>query len=68
MIDDHVPIHNTLGRDISEREVFEAIQYLTRLEKHVTQESVARIVGCHPTVHKNFADIYKKIIQKERSE
>jgi hypothetical protein len=61
MIDEVIPIQNKVGREISESEVVGAINYLKKLRKNVTQESVAEVVGCHSTVHKGFVKTYKKV-------
>lgn len=60
MIDELVPMQNKIGREISKSEVVGAINYLKNRGKKVTQESVAGIVGCHFTIHKQFVQIYKK--------
>lgn len=60
-ISDIIPVHNTVGREISESEVVGAIKYLKSIGEKVTQESVAEIVGCHFTIHKGFVKIYKHI-------
>lgn len=59
MIDECVPMHDTVGREISESEVVGAIKYLKSIGKHVTKVRVAEIVGCHPSIHKQFVGIYK---------
>jgi len=61
MIDEVIPMQNKIGREISESEVLGAINYLKKLEKNITQESVAEVVGCHFTIHKGFVRIYKNI-------
>ena len=35
------------------------INYLKKLGKKVTQESVAEIVGCHSTLNNGYVNIYK---------
>lgn len=60
IIDELIPAQNKIGREISESEVIGAIKYLTKLNIPATQEEVARIVGCHFTIHKGFVKIYKK--------
>jgi len=60
-VDEIIPAQNKLGREISENEIRGAIKYLKNLGDKVTQESVAKVVGCHPTIHKGFVRIYKKI-------
>lgn len=60
IIDNNIPMHNTVGRDISESEVVGAINYLRKLSKKITQESVAEIIGCHPTINKKYVNSYKK--------
>lgn len=62
MIDEAVPMQNKVGREISESEVIGAINYLKSIKEKVTQESVAGIIGCHFTIHKQFVNIYKSII------
>jgi hypothetical protein len=62
MIDEAVPMQNKIGRKISESEVIGAIKYLKNSNEKVTQESVAGVVGCHFTIHKQYVKIYKKIV------
>lgn len=64
MIDELVPMQNKVGRNINESEVIGAINYLKNSGAKVTQESVASIVGCHFTIHKQFVSQYKRIIQQ----
>lgn len=59
--DELVPMQNKVGREISESEVLGAIKYLKNIGEKVTQESVAEIVGCHFTIHKQFVGFYKSI-------
>lgn len=61
VIDNITPMQNTVGRDITKDEVIGAIDYLKKLNKKVTQESVAEIIGCHFSINKNFVKIYKQI-------
>jgi len=61
MIDELVPMQNKIGREISESEVIGAIKYLKSISEKVTQESVAGTIGCHFTIHKQYANIYKKV-------
>lgn len=61
MIDKAVPMQNKVGREISESEVIGAINYLHNRGEKVTQESVAWVVGCHFTIHKQFVSLYKKM-------
>jgi len=61
IVDELVPMQNKVGREISESEVIGAIKYLKNIDEKVTQESVARVVGCHFTIHKQFVGIYKSI-------
>lgn len=61
IIDELVPMQNKIGRKISESEVIGATKYLNRIGERVTQESVGNILGCHPTLHKGFKQIYKKL-------
>lgn len=63
MIDELVPMQNKVGREISESEVIGAIKYLKSIGEKVTQESVAGIVGCHFTIHKQFVNFYKKYMR-----
>lgn len=59
IIDELIPMQNKVGREVSESEVLGAIKYLKSIGEKVTQESVAVIVGCHFTIHKQFVSIYK---------
>jgi len=43
-----------------ESEVLGAMKYLESLGKRVNIINVAEIVGCHPSIHKQFNRIYKK--------
>lgn len=61
MINELIPMQNKVGRVISGSEVIGAINYLKNIGEKVTQESVAKIVGCHFTIHKQFVWEYKKI-------
>lgn len=65
MIDKLVPMQNKVGREIGESEVIGAIKYLKSIGEKVTQESVAGVVGCHFTIHKQFVTIYKLISNKK---
>jgi hypothetical protein len=60
-ISDIIPMQNTVGREISESEVIGAIKYLKSIYEKVTQESVAKVVGCHPTINKTFVKLYKQL-------
>jgi len=60
-IENLVPMQNTVGRKISEPEVLGAINYLKQHNQKVTQQSVAEIVGCHFSIHKQFVQLYKHI-------
>jgi hypothetical protein len=59
-IDTHIPMLNTIGREITQLEVVETIKYLKRLNINITQEEVAKVLGCHYTINKSFKKIYKK--------
>lgn len=61
VIDELVPMQNKVGREISKSEVIGAINYLKNRDEKVTQESVAGVIGCHFTIHKQFVRIYKLI-------
>lgn len=61
MLDEYVPKQNKVGREVTKEEVLGAIKYLQSQDKKVTQEEVARLVGCHFTIHKGFKKIYKSI-------
>ncbi len=63
-IDYIIPIQNTVGREITKNEVLAAINYLKKLGEKVTQESVAEVVICHPTINKKYVKIYKKILNQ----
>jgi chromosomal replication initiation ATPase DnaA len=52
---------NKRGREITKEEVLGAIKYLQSQNKKVTQEEVARLVGCHYTIHKGFKKIYHSL-------
>ena len=56
-----VPIENKRGREIVESEVIGAIKHLETIGKRVNIINVAEIVGCHPSIHKGFVIIYKKL-------
>lgn len=62
VIDELVPMQNKVGREISESEVIGAIKYLKSMGEKATQESVAGIIGCHFTIHKQYVNIYKSIL------
>ena len=61
MLQDLIPVQNKIGREISESEVLGAINYLKQNNQKVTQQSVAEIVGCHFSIHKQFVDIYQRL-------
>ena len=61
LIFDLIPMENKKGREIAESEVLGAIKYLESIGKRVHIINVAEIVGCHPSIHKGFNKIYKKI-------
>lgn len=60
-IDNHIPIENKIGRKINENEVIGAIKYLESIGERVNIINIAKIVGCHPSIHKGFVRIYKKL-------
>lgn len=60
-IDKYIPMQNTVGREITKCEVVAAIKYLEGLNIKVTQEEVARVLGCHFTINKEFVKIYKDL-------
>ena len=62
MIDKLVPIENKIGREINESEVIGAIKYLESIGERVNVINVAHVVGCHPSIHKGFNNIYKFLI------
>lgn len=62
IIDSVIPMQNTVGREISENEVIEAIKYLDKLGIKITQKNVAEIVGCHFSINKGFVDIFHKLL------
>lgn len=64
IIDELIPLQNKVGREISESEVIGAIKYLENLGDKVTQENVAKVVGCHSTIHKQYVNIYKLLVNK----
>lgn len=61
MLQDLIPVQNKIGREISESEVLGAINYLKQNNQKVTQQSVAEIIGCHFSIHKQFVKIYKRL-------
>lgn len=61
MLQKYIPRQNKIGREITKEEVLGAIKYLQSQNKKVTQEEVARLLGCHYTIHKGFKSIYKSI-------
>lgn len=65
LVDTLIPPHNTTGREISESEVLGAINYLKTLGKVVNQENVAKIIGCHYTIHKGFVNVFHKLISSK---
>mgnify|MGYP003596203995 CR=1 FL=1 len=54
-------MENKRGREIVETEVLGAIKYLESIGERVNIINVAEIVGCHPSIHKGFVIIYKKL-------
>lgn len=61
IIQDLAPMQNKVGREINESEVLAAINYLKQNNQKVTQQSVAEIVGCHFSIHKQFVRIYQSL-------
>lgn len=61
LIFDLVPMENKKGREIAESEVLGAIKYLESINERINIINVAEVVGCHPSIHKGFNNIYKKI-------
>jgi hypothetical protein len=61
MIDNLIQIENKIGREIVEGEVLGAIKYLESIGESVNIINVAKIVGCHASIHKEFNKIYKKL-------
>ena len=61
IIQDLIPMQNKVGREISKSEVLGAINYLKQNNQKVTQQSVAEIVGCHFSIHKQFVKIYQSL-------
>ena len=61
MIDKIIPMENKVGREINESEVLGAIKYLESIGEQINIINVAYIVGCHPSIHKGFNKIYKKL-------
>jgi hypothetical protein len=61
VIFDLVPMENKKGREIAESEVLGAIKYLESIGKRVNIINVAEIVGCHPSIHKGFNNLYKSL-------
>ncbi len=62
VIFDLVPMENKKGREIVESEVLGAIKYLESIGERVNVINVAHVVGCHPSIHKGFNNIYKFLI------
>lgn len=58
MIDECIPMQNTVGREISKSEVVGAIQYIQYLDGNITQKRIAEILGCHATKHKDFVHLF----------
>ena len=54
-------MENKIGREIAESEVVGAIKYLESINERVNIINVAKIVGCHPNIHKGFNKIYKSL-------
>ncbi|MGE4396253.1 MAG: TniQ family protein [Sulfurimonas sp.] len=61
MLEKYIPKQNKMGREITKEEVLGAIKYLRSLNKKVTQEEVAKLVGCHFTINKGFKKIYQSL-------
>ena len=62
IIDKFIPIENKIGREINESEVLGAIKHLESIGERVNVINVAHVVGCHPSIHKGFNNIYKFLI------
>ena len=62
LIFDLVPMENKKGREIAESEVLGAIKYLKSINERINIINVAHVVGCHPSIHKGFNNIYKFLI------
>jgi hypothetical protein len=65
-IDQFIPLQDTVGRIISENEVKGAIKYLKSIGETVNQKSVADILGCHFTIHKQFVKLYKTTVLEQK--
>lgn len=63
-IEELIPAQNKIGREISESEVLGAINYLKKNKQKITQKSVAALIGCHFSIHKQFVHTYKTVIKK----
>lgn len=63
IIDKFIPMENKIGREINESEVLGAIKYLEGTGERINIINVAKIVGCHPSIHKGFNKIYRKIFK-----
>ncbi len=63
MIDECIPMQNTVGREISKSEVAGAIHYLQHLNGNITQERTAAILGCHATKHKGFVHLFHDFLR-----
>ncbi|RXJ80578.1 hypothetical protein CRU86_00605 [Aliarcobacter skirrowii] len=61
LIFDLIPIENKRGREIVESEVIGAIKYLKNINEQVNIINVAKVVGCHPSIHKGFKKIYGQL-------
>lgn len=58
IMEEIVPIENKIGREISKTEVLGAIKYLRNRSKVINQLNVAKVLGCHYTIHKKYKIIY----------
>jgi len=61
VIFDLVPMENKKGREIAESEVLGAIKYLESINERINIINVAEVVGCHPSIHKGFNNLYKSL-------
>jgi len=66
LVDNHIPMQNKIGREISESKIIGAIKYLKSQGKSVNQFNVAEIIGCSFTIHKGFVYLYKLVNNLEK--
>ncbi len=64
LIAELIPLENKIGRKVSKNEVSGAIKYLKEEERVVNQLNVAKILGCHFTLHSEYVELYKKLLNK----